>query len=225
MCSLQQLQFVGLRAWRTQQLQLPSSKSGSLVVLAHMLSCPASYGSSQTRDQTHVPCIGRPTPDQQNYHESLVFLIIYLFSTLRSSNFLFILNLLVNQEDSCVQQYLLSRQYGAVIQRGEGCCLLRSSQLQESTLENNYMIWSRYFIFIFLTIVTTLVLLSLSLGIELPQRQINPLLKCFLFLALKILLLLFKNLKLVRFKAKFFSWSALLPSSPSLTHTLPCTHP
>ena len=96
MCSLQQLQFVGLRAWRTQQLQLPSSKSGSLVVLVHMLSCPASCGSSQTRDQTHVPCIGRPTPDQQNYHESLVFLIIYLFSTLRSSNFLFILNLLVN---------------------------------------------------------------------------------------------------------------------------------
>ena len=96
---------------------------------------------------------------------------------------------------------------------------LRASQLQQSTLENNYMIWSRFFIFIFLTIVTTLVLFSLSLGIELPQRQINPLLKCFSFLALKILLLLYKNLKLVRFKAKFFSWSALLPS-PHPSHTL-----
>lgn len=96
---------------------------------------------------------------------------------------------------------------------------LRTSQLQQSTLENNYMIWSSFFFFFFLTIVTTLVLFSLSLGIELPQRQINPLLKCFSLLALKILLFLFKNLKLVRLKAKFCFWSALPPSTPSLTHT------
>ena len=94
---------------------------------------------------------------------------------------------------------------------------LRSSKLQQSPLENNYMIWSRFFFF--LTIVTTLDLFSLSLGIELPQRQLNPLLKCFSLLALKILLLLFKNLKLVRLKARFCLWSALPPSTPSLTHT------
>ena len=84
-------------------MQLPSSKTGSLVVLVHMLSCPASSGSSQTRDQTQVPCIGRPIPNQQNHQESLIFLIIYLFSNLRSSNFLFVLNLLVNIVQCLVQ--------------------------------------------------------------------------------------------------------------------------
>ena len=45
----------GLSAHGLQQSQLMGS-----IVVAHGLSCPVAWGgSSQTRDRTHVPCIGR----------------------------------------------------------------------------------------------------------------------------------------------------------------------
>ena len=50
-----------LNGTQVQYLQLPGSTADSVVV-AHRLKCPEALGSSRTRDQTHVSCIGRRSP-------------------------------------------------------------------------------------------------------------------------------------------------------------------
>ena len=50
---------------RLPQLWHVGSRSTGSTVVAHLLSCPKVVGSSRTRDQTHVPCIGRWTPNHR----------------------------------------------------------------------------------------------------------------------------------------------------------------
>ena len=47
---------------RASGLAAPGLWSASSVVVAHGLSCSAAWGSSQTRDRSHVSCIGRQLP-------------------------------------------------------------------------------------------------------------------------------------------------------------------
>ena len=61
------------RPWDAQTSVVLARGLQSLVsvVVVHGLSCPEASGSSQTRDQTHVPCIGRQAFNHWTTSEAL----------------------------------------------------------------------------------------------------------------------------------------------------------